>query len=662
MPLDPSPGRLSAKRPSARATAWSIWGLALALELSLCRVSDGPLALLAVLEELCWFALLGAIAVELPRLVRTRFLRPADVSMVLTGAALGGLWLLALRFGLRPHGALAELQPWAAAFAVLCAQAIFFAHHQRLHRLLAPLVALQGLLVALGIWALGCGDVPVVRLVVAVLLAAGLVGLTRHRITRPFVALFGVAIALFPLCGSDPVEPSWSAKGRVPAGPDVVLIVVDTLRADYAAEMRSHRRLARQGIDLGPAQASSPWTLPSMGSVLTGCDVSEHGARRLPGGGYSAIRADVPTLAEQLASAGYDTAALLARNPNLDERFGFARGFALFDFEGQALRPWSLFPLWGNRSFPLLSQLVGRSTDSTPIAGALGRRRFLRKSTGKELLARARWVLGHRRQRPLFLWLHFMDPHVPYLHLADQQLSAAAHARLNTLRHESPEVDPWFADPAHREVVRRAHRAEVARLDDVLIELLDALGPEPSNGRVIVLTADHGEELWEHGGFEHGHSFYQEVTATPLVLTGVSGAAAAVESPAALIDLAPTILRQARIDWPGCGGIDLARDVGPRTILVENLRYPPAEAARHGSSWEDWLAVRDGPLYLHDRGDESRLFDLAADPGERLDLGDKRRDAAEQLRARRPTRARDGAPVELGADEIEALRALGYVD
>jgi len=628
----------------------------------LCRVSDTPLAPFSVFEELCWFVVIGALAIELPRLIFRRFVWSNGVTLVLVGVAVGGLWLVALRFGLRPHGRLAELKPWTIVFAILCAYSVYFVSRSRARRLLVPLVALQGVLVALGIWVAGYEAVPVARLMMLVLLVAVLAVLSWHRRARPFAALAGVVIALLPLGSARFAEPEWTADGPAPDGPDVVFIVVDTLRADVAAEMECFARLTGAGLDLSPAQASSPWTLPSMGSLLTGNHVSTHGAARLAGGGYAAIHQEVPTLAERLGGAGYDTAAVLARNPNLSRRYGFARGFAIFDFEGRALRPWSLFPLWGNRSFPLLHQLVGRSVDSTRVAWALGRRRFLRKSTGQEVVERARWVIDHRRERPLFLWLHLMDPHVPYLNLAEHELTAEDFARLDALRHESPADDPWFAKPSNRELVRRIYRDEVARLDTALVELLDALGPAPPSGRLVVLTADHGEELWEHGEFEHGHSFHQEVTAVPLVIAGLTGPVASIEAPPALVDLAPTILRAVGLDSDGCSGVDLGGEIGPRALPVENLRYAPTGGAGDQGDWEQWSAMRDGALVLHDLGAEALLFDLFADPNEQIDLSRERPGDVVRMRAKRPAGSRRGEAVQLGADEREALRALGYME
>jgi len=631
------------------------------LDFVLCRVSDAPLDLIPVLEELCWFAALGALAIELPRLLRSRFLGPADVTVVLTGAAAGGLWLVALRTGLRPHGRLADLEPWAWVFALACAYSLCFVLRSRWRRLAALLLALQGVLVALGIWSLGIGGIPTARLVALIAIAALLVGLTALPRMVLLAGPIGAVIALVPVGGGGLAEPRWSAAGPVPEGPDVFLIVADTLRADAAAGMESIERLAREGADLGPAQASSPWTLPSMGSALTGHHVSEHGAARLPGGGYAAISEDVPTLAERLADAGYDTAALVARNPNLSAAYGFARGFAVFDFEGSALRPWSLFPLWGNRSRPLLHQLFGTIAETTVLGAGLRRRRFLAKSTAPELIARARFVLDHRRDRPLFLWLHFMDPHLPYLHLPEQDLAAGDFARLNLLRHESPAGDRWFDRSRNRELVRRIYLDEVARLDAALVGFLDGLGPAPPNGRVIVLTADHGEELWEHGGFEHGHTFHQEVTAVPLAISGLRGEAS-VGRPAALVDLAPTILRAAGLEAGGCSGVDLSAGIGPRALPMENLRYAPAAGAGEGERWEGWFAVRHGALVLHDQIARTLLFDLAADPGERDDLSEARPNDVERLRALGPGDARRGDPVEIGEDEREALRALGYME
>ncbi len=479
-------------------------------------------------------------------------------------------------------------------------------------------------------WSLEPAIAPVeaIARLVATLLALGAVA---HAGPRSWPAIAGCAAvaAWWPATIDAPV---WDAEGDA-SGPDLVLITVDTLRADQAAKMESWSRLAAAGASTLDATAASPWTLPSMAAVMTGQPVRGHGARREKGA-FAAVRADVPMLAEQLAARGYDTAAVVAPNPWLGASFGFSRGFAHFDH----LRDASIGALprgryAGGRARPTVARWL-------TAAGALPERPH---GEAFDVVERASETLADRRSgRPLFLWVHLLDPHLPYTHAVDlDELSHAERVALTSLSRREVVGGRTALD---RSVIEAAYRHEVEVVDRAILRLLDELGPEPANGRVVALTADHGEELWDHGGFEHGHALWQEVVGVPLVLVG---GPRQLDEPAAPLDVHDHLLRAAGLSPP--------RQPTPRMLVVENLMHGADPAAQR--------AVRVGELKLVLTGDQAALYDLGADPGEQHDLSAERADAVARLRAAlaRGDDAPAGAVVDLTGD-LGLLRALGYVE
>lgn len=193
-------------------------------------------------------------------------------------------------------------------------------------------------------------------------------------------------------------------------------------------------------------------------------------------------------------------------------------------------------------------------------------------------------------------------------------------------------------------------------MDRSLENLLDTLGPEPSRGRIVVLTSDHGEEFFEHGSFEHGHAFYQEVLAVPLAISGLHASGAETEDRVvSLLDVAPTILARAKVPVPEeMRGQDLTTPVSERVILSTNLLYPKAPG-------DHAFSVRKGSLKLISH-DGYKLFDVVQDPYERRDLAKSRPEVVEELAKVSPQAIEPGAPVTLDSVGREAIRALGYVD
>jgi len=451
------------------------------------------------------------------------------------------------------------------------------------------------------------------------------VTLLRRLRTSPSAWLgvyLGVCLAL-GACGGEPsgAEPSVSAPDSAerpsksadqPTGPeagapatarDVLLITVDTLRADslgFAGNRRAATpvldRLAAEGRVFTAAHAHNVVTLPSHTNILTGRLPFEHGVRDNAG---FVLPSSIPTAGTLLQQAGFATAAVVGAFP-LDGRFGLERGFDLYD-------------------------------DRYP-EGSQGSDFRLVERRGDEVvrLARAWWTehAGERR----FLWIHLFDPHAPY---------------------EPPE--PWASrfrdDP---------YLGEVAATDAFLAPLLEPILDDEST--LVVFTSDHGEALGDHGELTHGLFAYESTLRIPLVVRSPGMAPLVTDWPARHIDILPTLLAGAGApvpdDLPGrslLGPLDETDK--PVTTYFEAL------SANLNRGWAPLRGViEDGDKLISLPLPE--LYDLRADPAETTNLleGESReaRQRARTLRAELP----EADTVErssTGATDAAALRSLGYL-
>ncbi len=633
-------------------------------EVVLARATGFPLAArdlgLAAAVAVGLAAAGAAVAAILPlaALVRVRALGAAAALPVALVA--GGIPFYAL-----PPGGMRNSVAGALALASLGLGAAS-ARAARPGRLPAFAVLVPLAASALASWGLGPGELPSPRALLAVGCGWGLLallaGIGRARATAgtgslgPFVA--AALAAAFALAGplrfsGAPV--AWTAAGPVPDAPDIVLLSVDTLRADVAREMELYARLAAEGAAFVDVQASAPWTLPSLATLHTGLAVDAHGAGRLASGERSGISAAAPTLAERLAQAGYDTAAIVARNANVGRSFGFDRGFALFDYGGdlvartalprnaatQALRPVAVHALVS--AFP------------SSLAAPLAARLELPLADGAEgVVERALAVAAQRRERPLLLWLHLIDPHRPYRHVQGSAAPRQLRERLARLTIAQLRADRLWTTAAGRDALWAAYRFEVAVVDRALLGLLDALPPAGPRGRIVVLTSDHGEEFLEHGALEHGHTLYQELLAVPLVISGAGPSTHTAV--AGLVDLAPTLLAAVGLPRDGLPGRDLfaALPESEPSYVSRNLLY--------GDMPEAPVGVRRGRWKLVASPGGRALYDLERDPEERSDRSAKDPRLARELAAQAGKRAEMGPALSRSAQDLEALRELGYVE
>ncbi len=389
--------------------------------------------------------------------------------------------------------------------------------------------------------------------------------------------------------------------------PNVVLITVDTLRADALGWIDPKRstptldKLAREGFSFPAAVTPVPLTQPAHASLLTGLLPRHHGVRT----NGRVLGAEVTSLAETLRDHGYATAAFVSGYP-LSAVFGFDRGFEHYDDTLPQRRP--------------QGQPERRAEATTEAAMA-----WLR-TTKRGTTKRQSW----------FVWLHYYDAHDPY--------------------------DP----PAgfHSEGSRGAYDGEVRYIDHAIGTLRAFLSTQPDQ-ILTILTADHGESLGEHGEQTHGFFLYEAVVRVPLVVHWPGHVKPGSSREAVrLYDVFPTVSDLLGLPLPAnLDGVS----IGPLLAGDPSFTLPPAylESQRPWLSygWAPLAATRDARWKLI-RAPTPELYDLVADPGETTNLATRNRRQARRLEQALNQIEASAAQEATSADDdaLATLRALGYVD
>ncbi len=410
----------------------------------------------------------------------------------------------------------------------------------------------------------------------------------------------------------------------------LIWISVDTERADRLGAYGYRRptspvfdRLAREAVLFENAVAPASWTLPSLASQFTSRYPTFHGAVL-----QKAKRdATLPTLFELLGRDGF-TVVGVTGNRFVSPRFDMARGFdALWFTEGNAAE-------------------INRVT-----LGAL-----------------ADWGGGD-----LALFVHYMDPHIPYAPPPPFKRSFDPDYRGTTSGSNFLELTAR-ADPKDLFHVSALYDGELAYTDQMIGELLNELTRRGLlENAVLVYTADHGEEFLEHDGWQHSRTLYEEMLRVPFALRLPGTKPQRVAQPVSLVDLAPTALEffgvRSPASFQGRSRLPLTRGGAPpeRPLFAETERDPAGlhrVAVRRGAQ-KLILTVDRGPdVPPRVRGEE--MFDLAVDPLEKQPLADGaaraalRREALAYLTMAR-REARSGGEAELTPELERELRALGYV-
>ena len=451
-----------------------------------------------------------------------------------------------------------------------------------------------------------------------------------------------------------------AAPPPVPAAladrPNVVLIVIDTLRADelscYGGPVDTPNLcgVTADGGTRFTAFSQASWTKPSFASILTSTLPSTHGTMSKT----AVLPASLELISEVLKERGYTTGGIVA-NINLAPSFGFDQGYDEYTY----LAPDYLFGADESSSRLILYQIARKV-----VLGAKGGHRVTDYYQDAETVNRTAfdWFDRHRASR-FFLLLHYMDVHDPYF---KHPYDGTAIARV-----ENEKPDPSLAPRMH-ELYRGAIRFVDGRFGE-LVAHLRQLGLW--DDALVVVAADHGEEFQDHGGFWHGTTLYDEQIHVPLLVHWPKGHS---EGPPVvddhlvrLIDIAPTLAARGGAEVPrSMQGTDLVR---PLAVRSEAERTAYAEEDHEGNVL---TAIRtpDWKLIEANRGNPRglppvELFAIDRDPGERQNVEASQAERVAELRrqaqAQRQLAASRAGPAaaqaKLSKEECERLRVLGYV-
>lgn len=462
---------------------------------------------------------------------------------------------------------------------------------------------------------------------------------TSVQVGRARVVIAVVALVVLGAAHGCTREDQPADNGR----PNVLLIAVDTLRVDklgcYGSELGATPNidaLAAEGVRFEKAYAHAPWTLPAFASLMTSLNPPQHGA----GGWLGQFHALAPahrTLAECFRDHDYTTAEIV-NVEFLSEQFGMTQGFEHVDYEAH----------------PDNVQ-VRSATDTTDAA--------------------LEW-LQRRRSRPFFLFVHYFDPHLVYApplefrkrfaHRLDRDNSNwvfGTRQQIIAIRRGQMSIG--------RATIERAEKlydGEVAYTDQQVGRLLDGLTELQLNElTIVVFTADHGEEFMDHGGFEHGHTLYDELVRVPLIIRFPARLQPdEISTTVRHIDVGPTLCELAGVQpEPAFAGRNLL-DVlsgtdsapAPTPVLIDGNFWGPPHRG--------WL---NGGFKLIVSKKSTQLFELRRDPGEQTDLSATRPSLVQQMlsdmdlaRAAGGIEVGEAPPVHLSPKERERLRALGYLE
>lgn len=425
--------------------------------------------------------------------------------------------------------------------------------------------------------------------------------------------------------------------------PNVLLVTLDTTRADhlgcygYPGQITPNLdRLAAQGTLFTRAISQAAVTPVSHASILTGLNPYSHGLRVMHGLTWNRLADHHVTLAEVLVKHGYQTAAFVSAFP-VTERFGLHQGFATFDAD-----------------FLNVPIQVLVSPD-----GAISTRGAQRRAGDTTDLVLA-W-LAQPHDGPYFLWLHYFDPHDPWV--------------------LPPGVKPLGLSDPVRESLRRIYDLEIGYMDQQIGRVLEELDvTEQLDNTVIVVAADHGEGLGDHDWWTHG-ILYQEQVRVPLIVCAPSyPGGRRVDYVVRCIDIMPTVLDLVKLDrtrWPRMDGeslVPLLSGGAPDphyaaySDSVNMLTYNFAPGIKDVKDHMLFAVVEGDWKYVH-RGHRERpneLYNLAKDPGELNNLVElrpqKRRRLLDNLLARDFLPRHEQKPERMSPEDTERLRSLGYVE
>ncbi|MGH7789720.1 MAG: sulfatase [Candidatus Binatia bacterium] len=433
---------------------------------------------------------------------------------------------------------------------------------------------------------------------------------------------------------------AWTLSQRTARPPNVLVIAIDSLRRDRVGAYGSSRgltpfldELAARSTVYDHAYAPSSWTIPTVASLFTGRHPSEHQTAKF----FVPLKESETTLAEALAAYGYATSAV-TDNAAIRGDFGFGQGFERY-------------------------QLVGAPTVFNP------------KSDGGVVNAQTlRFVDEVGRERPHFIYLHYMDVHAPYrpheafapprdpkLRRSDDTLNLALMSG-SWEKHPERQRSYWTFTTSEVFRLQDLYDSEVQHVDGRLRELFDALGQRGFlDNALVVVTADHGEEFGRHGAFYHGTTLYGAAINVPLIVQVPHQPPQRVTPPVELAGLGAMIA-------------DVVGMPRPPSFSVGWLSADPTRAQR-ATAISELLETGQIKIWSHKRAlvgpaakvivtsdDQYLSYDLNSDPLERVPRpADDALRSAVDVRVSAMQAGSAGSEVELDEATRERLRAAGYL-
>lgn len=439
-------------------------------------------------------------------------------------------------------------------------------------------------------------------------------------------------------------------ESRTPEGPRVILISIDCLRADHVGTYGYAKpttpaidAFAHDAVVFDNAVSASSWTIPSHMSMFTGLPPMVHGVNDSPdnfwAGTAKTLPPGVPYLAELMSRDGYETGAVVSSAP-MSPLYGFERGFGIYRVHADK---------------------------------------------AEEVVDSALDLVARSPERPFFLFVHFIDPHWPYMPMVEFRSYATEFIeRFGTRpkdiselikRHQGKAVKALPEDAVD---IQTLYDAALAYVDHELGRFFDELKRRDLyDDALILLTGDHGEGFYDHETFGHAKTLYQELTHVPLIVKWPTGTPSGrVDAPVSHVDILPTILEAAGLTAPPVEGVSLASPPSDREIVGD-------------ASWEDrlrretMLSVRRGNykyivVIAFEPFEElslqtvirEELYDLSSDPKEEHNLIEDPPVSLVPFRERLTTymsaaklyrAGHEGGTIAIDDDTRRSLEALGYV-